>query len=283
MRILPRAAAVVVGGAVTSVLSVVSLGRARWNHETARAARLIGRGPGHAPRGRISPEELVSLPDPVARYLRFALAADQPRIRSARVTHRGQFQATPGKWNDFTSVEYLSTDPPGFVWDASIHMAPLLSVLVRDSYLKGVAAMHASADAVWTVTDQHGSAELSQSALQRWLGEAAWVPTALLPTAGVRWDPIDGRSARATITDHGITASLVFEFGARGPIVRCSGDRYRDLDGAAVLTPWEGTCEAYARVDGMMIPTCGEAAWLDVGGRIPYWRGRITGVNYDAE
>jgi hypothetical protein len=34
---------------------------------------------------------------------------------------------------------------------------------------------------------------------------------------------------------------------------------------------------------GMMIPACGEAAWLTDAGRAPYWRGRITSVDYDFE
>lgn len=34
--------------------------------------------------------------------------------------------------------------------------------------------------------------------LMRLLGEAAWYPTVLLPGQGVRWQPVDDRSAEAT-------------------------------------------------------------------------------------
>jgi hypothetical protein len=228
-----------------------------------------------------SSDEAVHLPAPVERYFEFALPVDRRHLRGGRVTHRGEFQSRPGEWNAFTSVEYVSVRPPGFVWDANIRMAPLLSVHVRDSYLNGAGAMRATAVAVLTVMDRHGSSQLSQAALQRWLGEAAWTPTALLPSADLRWDAIDDRSARATIADQGITASLTFEFDSRGAIVRCHGDRYRDTNGVPVLTPWEGTFDTYASVDGITIPLRGEAAWLIDGERAPYWCGHITSVDYD--
>ena len=284
MRERTRTTAAVVGGAVVSVLTALSLGTVRWNHETGRVMRrLTGTDHDGALGARVSPPELSTLPRPVQRYFHFALAPVQRRIRGARVTHRGEFQSAPWQWNAFTSVEYLAVQPPGFVWDANIRMAPLLSVHVRDSYMDGEGSMQASAAAVLTMLDREGTPELAEAALQRWLGEAVWLPTALLPMAGVRWEGIDDRTARATIRDRGIEASLLFQFGDRGEIERCSGDRYRDLDGGPELTPWEGRFGEYTRMHGMMIPACGEAAWLTPAGRAPYWRGQITSVDYDFE
>lgn len=279
-----RTTAAVVGGAVVSLLTALSLGTARWNHETGRVVRrLAGAGHDGARGARISSVELSGLPRPVQRYFHFALAPGQRRIRGARVTHRGELQSAPWQWNTFSSVEYVVVHPPGFVWDANIRMAPVLSVHVRDSYMDGQGSMQASAAAVLTMMDREGTPELAEAALQRWLGEAVWLPTALLPNASVRWEGIDDRCARATIGDHGIEASLLFHFGDHGEIERCNGDRYRDLDGGPELTAWEGRFGEYERRDGMMIPGCGEAAWLTSAGRAPYWRGRITSVDYDFE
>lgn len=284
MRDRARTTAAVVGGAVVSVLTALSLGTARWNHQTGRVVRRLSGANRDGARGaRISPAELSGLPRPVQRYFLLALAPGQRRIRGARVTHRGEFQSAPWQWNAFTSVEYLAVHPPGFVWDANVRLAPLLSVHVRDSYMDGQGALQASAAAVLTMMDREGTPELAAAALQRWLGEVVWLPTALLPTAGVCWEGIDDRSARATIRDRGIEASLLFQFGDRGEIVRCSNDRYRDLDDGPALTPWEGRFGEYTRMRGMMIPAWGEAAWLAGADRAPYWRGRITSVDYDFE
>jgi hypothetical protein len=162
-------------------------------------------------------------------------------------------------------------------------MAPLLSVHVRDSYMGGQGSMRASAAAILTMMDREGTPELAQAALQRWLGEALWIPTALLPLSGLCWRAVDDRTARATVRDRGIQASLLFQFGDDGDIERCYGDRYRDLDGGPELTPWEGRFGEYRRMHGMMIPECAEAAWLTDAGRDPYWRGRLTSADYDFE
>ena len=39
--------------------------------------------------------------------------------------------------------------------------------------------------------------EVAQGELMRFFAEAAWYPTALLPSQGVRWQAVDDTSARA--------------------------------------------------------------------------------------
>src|SRR5207249_11032068 len=85
----------------------------------------------------------------------------------------------------------VSTDPPGFVWDAAIRVAPFLSVRVRDAYIRGAGSMQGRLAAVVTVVDQRDRPELNAGALQRYLAEAVWFPTALLPGQGVAWQAVD--------------------------------------------------------------------------------------------
>ncbi len=71
-----------------------------------------------------------------------------------------------------------------------------------------------------------------------------------------------------------------FHFGRRGEVVRVTGVRHRAVGDGQVLTPTEGWHRAYARIDGMMVPTEGEVAWLLPGGRHTYWRARIVRATY---
>ncbi|MBI2188996.1 MAG: hypothetical protein HYU37_18000 [Acidobacteria bacterium] len=172
--------------------------------------------------------------------------------------------------------------PPGFVWDARIRQAPLLSVRVRDGYLEGTGMMQARLANLIPVVDERGSAHLSAAALQRYLAEAPWLPTALLPGSGVRWDPIDPTRARATLTDRGHAVAVEFEFGSRGEIVRTfAPDRYRDVNGTGVPTPWVGRHMEYAEVYGMRIPMQSEVAWMLPDGPFAYWRGHIQQIEFD--
>lgn len=183
------------------------------------------------------------------RYFEFALTPGQPLVRRARLRQAGEFAVRPGQWMPFTAVEHFAVQPPGFVWDDSIRMAPLLSVRVRDSYLRGEGSVHGKFAALVPAVDQGGTPEMAASALVRYLAEAAWLPSALLPSAGVRWQPAHDRAT---------TVSLDVHFGARGEIVRVSTDRHRDINGSPVLTPWVGHFRDYARIDGMMVPMAGE-------------------------
>ncbi len=226
--------------------------------------------------------DVPGVPGCVARYLAFALGSDQRPIRRAHLRFAGTFAAKPNAWAPFTAEQRIVPVPPEFVWDARIRMMSVLPVRVRDSYLGGEGAMRATVAGVFTLADQHGTPEMAAASLQRFLAEAVWVPTALLPRDGLSWSAVDDSTARVTIADRGITVSLDMTFGSRGEIVGTSGLRYRDVKGAPLPTRWVGEHRDYQRMDGMMIPTSGEVAWvLPDEGRTPYWRGRLVEVQFD--
>jgi hypothetical protein len=275
-----------VGGIAVGAMAAAAIGAVRWNRATARMLDRLTVAPSDAagaPPARFSPEDLTGLPAPVARYFAFALTPGQPLIRSARVRWEGEFRSAPNAgWNRFTAVQHFTVRPPGFVWDATIRMMPLVSVRVRDAYVAGEGVMLGKVAALVPVADQRGTPEMAAGALSRYLGEAVWLPTALLPSAGVSWAPVDDTTARATLTDGATTVSADFHFARGGEIVGISMTRYRDVNGRGLLTPFEARLRGgYRRVSGMMVPADGEVAWLLPEGRFAYWRGRPADVEYD--
>ncbi|MBF5045727.1 hypothetical protein FGE12_25190 [Aggregicoccus sp. 17bor-14] len=263
----------VVGGAV----GAVALAHARWRRDTAWAVVQLER---LEPAGRTVSAEL---PAPVARYFAFALPAGQAPIRGAHEVQRGEFLLRPGTWSPMRAEQHFSGGTPGFVWDASIRMNPLLTVRVRDSYLRGEGRMLGKVEALVPVVDQHGTREMAEASLQRWLAETVWLPTALLPREGLTWSALDAHTARVTVQDSGVSASADFRFGAQGEIVEVSALRYRDVDGRPVLTPWKGRFWSYERVDGMQVPRGAEVGWELPEGLQLYWRARLESFEYALE
>jgi hypothetical protein len=274
---LALASAVVGGGAVAS-----AVGGAAWNRQTERMVeRLNG---SVAPDGPTvySPDELHVLPAPAVRYFRFALTPGQPLIRRARIEHAGQFRgAIDAAWSPFTSVQHFAVGRPGFVWDARVRMAPLATVRVRDSYIDGSACMLARLGGLVSVVDEADTPHLNSGALHRYFLEATWFPTALLPSQGVVWEPIDDHRARATIHDAGMTLSMVVHVSDSGEITRVEADRMRSVGGKGVTAPFVGRVGEYRRIDGMMIPVSGEVEWNLPEGTLQFWRGRITDARYE--
>jgi len=71
----------------------------------------------------------------------------------------------------------------------------------------------------------------------RFLAEAVWYPTALLPSQGVHWEAIDDVSAKARLTDGAITVSLDFRFDGNGLVTGTrAAARHRMVNGKLVVT-----------------------------------------------
>lgn len=262
----------------------LAVAKAQWRVGTATAvARLNAAAPLTAPE-RFDAARLEGLPAPAARYLRAAIRDGASLSRRVVVRHEGEFRADSARaaWAPFRSVEHFTTRVPGFVWAADIRMAPLAHVYVRDELVAGAGAMRARLLGLVPVADAAGTPALASGALHRWLGEAVWLPTALLPSAFLGWTAVDDSTAIATATSGGTTVSLAFRFGPDS-LVRFAATpaRMRDVDGAAVPTPWRATLGHWHWRGDVRVPMSGEVRWDLPSGPYPYWRGRITDLTYD--
>lgn len=273
-------AAAAATGIVAAGAGALAVGTAAWRRESARSvARLHSIGERHAadPAGL----ERERLPAPVRRYFEYALR-EPLAARHVHIRWQGEMKMTPdAEWVPFSAEQEFTVQPPGFVWDAAVHIMPLVAVRVRDSYVAGGATMLGRLGGLVTVVNAGDGPELAQSALARWLGEAAWFPLALLPRAGLRWEAVDENTARVVIEDGLTIAAADMHFAASGELRRMTALRYRDVDGTAELTPFEGVYSDYGSVGGVMVPTSAEVAWLLPEGRYAYWRGRPVAIRYE--
>lgn len=269
---------------IVAVLGLLAWGRMRWDGLTrALEARLLAaRQPPAVARYRET--ELDGLPPPVQRYFRAVLRDGQPVVTGAVVRHAGQFNLgeAADRWVPFTSHQQVVTRRPGFVWDARMPMAPGLVVHVHDAYVDGEGLLRPAIAGLFTLTELRGQGDIAIGELMRFFAEAAWYPTALLPSQGVHWTPVDEHTARATLTDGPIRLTLSFRFGADGLISTVHADaRGRTVAGRVLPTPWEGRWSDYQWRDGLRVPMQGEVAWLLPDGPRPYWRGSITELRFD--
>ncbi len=278
--------AIAVVALLALAISLVWIGRSRWSQATqALESRLdVARLPSATPR--YNAKELEGLPAPVQRFFRIALTDGQPIVAAATVEHRGTFNMgeRADQWKPFASRQRVITRRPGFVWDGKVEMLPGLNVHVHDAYVAGEGILHPAILGLFTLADMRGTTEVAQGELLRFFAEAAWYPTALLPSQGVRWEALDDKSARGTMTDGPITLTMTFVFGDDGLLLSCRAEaRGRTVGKTVVMTPWEGRWSNYQVKDGMRVPFTGEVAWLTPEGRKPYWRGTITALTYEFE
>ena len=283
-RKMLKAFTVAVGLVVVLVVGGWLYGAYRWNTETRdlRARLDTARVPVR-PKA-VDFGELEGLPPAVQRYFRAVLKEGQPMVASVRVRHEGTFNMaeTNDRWKPFTSDQQVVTRLPGFDWNGRVAMMPGLPVRVHDAYAVGEGTLHASVLGLFSVVDMRGTSNVAEGELMRFFAEAAWYPTALLPSQGVRWEAKDDRSAYATLEKGDITIKMLFTFDERGLIDTVHAEaRGRAVGGEVVPTPWQGRFWNYEERGGMLVPLDGEVAWLPPERAKPYWRGHITEISYE--
>lgn len=276
---------VIIGVSLATVLTgAVIFGAYRWDAETRelRARLESARVPGR-PR-TVDFRELEDLPAPVQRFFRMALTEGRPLVAAVRLRHGGTFNMGEAvdQWRAFTSDQLVVARRPGFDWDGRIAMMPGLAARVHDAYIAGEGLLHASLFGLFSLAEVQGATAMAEGELMRFLAEATWYPTVLLPSQGVRWQAVDDRAALATLTDGGLSVTLQFAFNESGLIETVQAEaRGRMMNGDVIPTPWKGRFWNYGERDGMRIPLDGEVAWLLPTGAKPYWRGRISEIAYE--
>ena len=219
----------------------------------------------------------ASVPAPVGRYLRFALPAPK-QIQEVRLTQRGTLRTgvTSSRWLPFEAEHVVIPSSTRFEWNARVRLAPMLRLHVRDALVdgKGSGAVKLMS---FTVSAAADTPEMNSGSLHRYLAEAVWYPTALLPTAALTWTAIDDARALATLTSHGLTESLEFRFADTGEVTGIyTPARWGKFAEGYRQVPWEGHFRDYRDRNGVVVPTEGDVGWYAQGEWHAVWRGSIT-------
>jgi len=271
---------IVIGLIIAGVLYVYVSGNKfhdRVNEEVRKVIRS-----GEAGTRKVLVRDMKSLPDPVRRYFQYALKEGQPYVGSVRIAMNGVFKMKESdQWIPFEANQYLSTKEPSYVWHATLRPLPYFWTEARDKFYRGRGSSENRLLSAMPISYDAGR-EADLSALARFLTEAPWFPTALLPSENLEWKSVDSRSAKAVLRYNGYTVSVIFTMNERGEIVKATTrDRFRMIKGHREQTPWTAHYRNYQAVQGMMIPWEVETEWNLKDRSFVYAKSSIAGVTYD--
>ena len=262
-------------GLVVGVASTLAGRRFRARYETEKTALLQKARSTSPTSGAGSPVE--RLPPPVRRYLEVTRAEGKPSLTFALLRQRGGLRTAADKpWMPFESEQVYSMDPPGFLWLARAKVAPGVHMLARDKFVDLHGNMLITLEGLITLADGVGPA-MDQGAALRFWGEALAFPE-WVRSPYLRWEAMTETRARVRIEQGELKLEAVIDYDEQGLPVAMHAQRYRDVSGKAVLTPWTGHSREWRALDGRLFPTQWESVWHLPEGDFPAVRMEILHI-----
>ena len=218
------------------------------------------------------------LPEPVAGYFRATLGERVPRIETAVVWGRGEFNLME-LWFPMRFKSYHVAGC-GFRRDMELTWFGVPIFRGYDSYIDGSGHLEFTGlFGILHVADE--GAKINQGDnLAMWAETPFTTPSVLVLDPRVRWEPVDAHAARLVFPFGDGEDSMRVEFDPETGLIRSmSGMRYRGQEESR--TPYRGEYGRWETLHGIKTPHHDVAIWEDQGR--PYVVLDIEGTEYNVD
>lgn len=250
-------------GIIGLIFITFILGNIQMNRKISRETEMLMETTEKHEPSTIKEKELAGLPEPVQKWLRTSGVIGKERIRSIRISQRGEMKLDPkqDKWLKPEAELYVRVDEPGYLWHVDLPMIPLLNVKGRDLFHEGEGVMEIRIGSLIPVVNEKSNDKLNESSLHRFLLEMPWYPTAALEDY-MTWEAVDEHSAKGILTYKGITVDAMFYFGGDGRLLRQETLRFKENNEEAERLPCIGEVKGYKEFNGFNIPNRYNVTWM---------------------
>ena len=234
--------------------------------------------------GMVTEQDIVHLPEPVQKYLRYTGAVGREKIQSVKLEFTGDFKTAPDrKYARFTSVQYNFFGSPKrfFYMEMPIMGIPCHGLHI---YKNETASMKINLGSLIEVVDAKGE-KMDLGETVTVFNDLCLMAPAAIIDADIQWKTIDPLTVKA-IYKNGknlITATLYFnETGQLTNFI--STDRFMSSDGKTYLNyPWSTPVKDYKDFNGRKVPVYGETIWQMPAGDFVYGKFSLKSVEYNCK
>jgi len=229
----------------------------------------------------VTAEMMSGLPEIVVKWLERSGVAGREIIHNVYLVQSGRMKTKPGgRWMNVGAEQYISTDPPGFLWKADVKVFPMVHLAGRDKYQNGKGHMLIKMFSIIPVVKAEGP-EIDQGAMLRYMAEMVWYPSFAVSDY-IRWESVDSLSARATMNYAGMSVTGLFRFNAHGDFIGFEADRYFQRKGGATLERWVVSVRenCYREFGGIRVPMNLSVSWRLSSGEFTWFELKIEEINY---
>jgi hypothetical protein len=226
--------------------------------------------------------DIIHLPEPVQKYLRYTGAVGRPRIFNVRVVNTGAMRRSPqSDWTDISSQQYNFYGDPArlFYIESSLFEVPFNGF---HRYVGKNATMQIKIASIVQIVDAKGE-KMNQAETVTMFNDMCILAPATLIDKAIQWEPLDSLTVKASFTNQGYTVSAVLSFNQVGELVNfVSRDRFMSADGKTYLNyPWSTPVRDYKDFHGRKVATYGEGIWHTPEGEYSYAKFDLAEIEYN--
>lgn len=231
----------------------------------------------------VTEADLVQLPAPVQRYLRFVGVVGSPQVYNYRVSFVGRIRSgaeTP--WMPFTAEQYSFVDGPTrlFMMDATMKGLP---VDVFHSYTDAQARMQVKVLSLYPMTDVSGFDMTTAETVTVFNDMCVMAPATLI-SRSISWKTIDDRTVEGTFTTSAHTIRAVLYFDDTGALVNFTSDDRPGLgpDGKTLIPQrWSTPLSGYRQFGGFRLASRAATRYAPASGEFTYGEFAVHEVEYN--
>ena len=231
----------------------------------------------------ITKQMINELPNSVQKWLLNSGIIGKKPIRSVFLQQELQLKMKPRQkeWYNAKAKQCFTIEPPAFSWSLDLKIKSLIPIVGKDKFENGKGEMCINLFSIIPLVNLKDNSKLNQAALQRYLAEIVWFPSAAL-SPFISWVQITDTSVKATMSYLGTKGSGTFYFNKNGDFEKFEAMRYKDVEENSEPKLWTVKTIKTEERNGIRIPVELNADWKLENGNWTWLKLKINEINYNA-
>jgi hypothetical protein len=222
--------------------------------------------------------DLLPLPSPVQKYLRYAGVVNKPKVKNMRVLMDVLMREKGKDFFSATSVQYNFFNEPSRLFFMKATMFGI-TVPGYHHYIQKKAVMDIRLFGLFPVAQMAGE-EMNKAETVTLFNDMCLMAPATLIDNRIKWEPIDEVKAKAIFTNGAISITAILYFDEQGRLINfTSTDRY-DVNGKQCI-PFSTPVHEYKNHNGYNLFYKGDAVWHYPEGEFVYGKFELKEVSYN--
>jgi hypothetical protein len=264
---------------VLFVIVVLNWGNYHFEHGFKKDAAVSLHRTSALPITVVAEADLLPLPQPVQRYLKYVGVLNHPKLKNAHIIFEGQMRDKGKAFFSFTSSQYNFFDSPARLFFMKAKMFGII-VPGYHRYRDAKATMNIRLFGLFPLIKKSGPQMDTAETVTLFNDMCLLAPAALID-ANIKWQLIDDNTVKAMFTNKGISISATLYFNSKGQLINfISNDRIAVSEMKSY--PFSTPVHAYKNINGFNLMSEADAVWHYPDGEFTYGRFRLKDIKYNA-